>query len=472
MAFTNPYKQHHYLGEIANSGSDAEVLAIIQALEWDTNKDGTGNPEDGMMYYDTTNNVLKYYGNGAWSTLGTATPPTLAAVLAQGNDTSGNDIDVNNGDDLGIESGATLTVESGGTINVPSGGTIAIADNGILTIADITDCTFTGTPVSGTDPVNKAYVDSVASGLSWKEPVIVRAQGNITLSGPGATIDGVTMSVGDRVLCDQQTTTTEDGIYAWQGAAVAMTRTSDAQVGDNFASAAMFVEQGTDADKGYVCTNDTGSAVIGTNDLTFVAFTGGGALTAGNGIDITGSTISVDLLASGGLKFTAGELGVEPADFAGSGLQDDGSDNLELKLYATKVSAVGDSDVANNPLYLDSTNGLNVKVDASTIDLDSGNGNRLYVPNGGITETQLNASVAGNGLTGGGGSALSVVAADTATKGGLTVDSDGVYSTVANAGNPNGVVNGDLGKMCLDTTNGIMYIYESTTAGNNSWRVV
>ena len=53
-----------------------------------------------------------------------------------------------------------------------------------------------------------------------------------------------------------------------------------------------------------------------------------------------------------------------------------------------------------------SANGVAVKVDASTI--NENGSNQLYVPNGGITETQLNTSVAGNGITGGGGSALAV----------------------------------------------------------------
>jgi hypothetical protein len=53
-------------------------------------------------------------------------------------------------------------------------------------------------------------------------------------------------------------------------------------------------------------------------------------ITAGDGIDLTGNVISADLAASGGLKIVSGEIAVEPADFAGSGLVDDGSDNLAI----------------------------------------------------------------------------------------------------------------------------------------------
>jgi hypothetical protein len=134
------------------------------------------------------------------------------------------------------------------------------------------------TPSVDSAAASKAYVDSVASGLDPKESVKVRAQGNITLSAPGATIDGITMGVGDRFLADQQTTTTEDGFYAWQGAAVPATRTADAAVGESFAGAHVFVEEGTDADIGFVCTNDQGSDVVGTDDLIFVPFSGSGSI--------------------------------------------------------------------------------------------------------------------------------------------------------------------------------------------------
>jgi hypothetical protein len=56
-------------------------------------------------------------------------------------------------------------------------------------------------------------------------------------------------------------------------------------------------------------------------------------LSAGDGLDYNSSTgeFSVDLKSAGGLKIDATELAVEPADFAGHGLEDDGSDNLAIK---------------------------------------------------------------------------------------------------------------------------------------------
>jgi hypothetical protein len=63
-------------------------------------------------------------------------------------------------------------------------------------------------------------------------------------------------------------------------------------------------------------------------------------LSAGDGLDYNSSTgeFSVDLKSAGGLKIDATELAVEPADFAGDGLEDDGSDNLKIKRVFTNES--------------------------------------------------------------------------------------------------------------------------------------
>ena len=58
-------------------------------------------------------------------------------------------------------------------------------------------------------------------------PVRVVAGTNITLSAPGATINGVTMAANDRVLLAAQSTGSQNGIWVWNGAASAMTRPAD-----------------------------------------------------------------------------------------------------------------------------------------------------------------------------------------------------------------------------------------------------
>jgi hypothetical protein len=92
-------------------------------------------------------------------------------------------------------------------------------------------------------------VYDAASGGAFKPPVRVAATSNVTISGPGATIDGVTMSAGppqDRVLLTAQTTASQNGIYLWNGAAVAMTRASDANTAAKLTeSLQVTVDEGT-----------------------------------------------------------------------------------------------------------------------------------------------------------------------------------------------------------------------------------
>ena len=115
------------------------------------------------------------------------------------------------------------------------------------------------TPGSDSSATSKAYVDSVAQGLDLKASCRVKAQANVLISAPGASIDGVTMGAGDRFLTDIQTTTSQDGIWVWNGAAVPATRAADMAAGSSAAGAFTFIEEGTDADAGFVCTDDVGS---------------------------------------------------------------------------------------------------------------------------------------------------------------------------------------------------------------------
>lgn len=59
-----------------------------------------------------------------------------------------------------------------------------------------------------------------------------------------------------------------------------------------------------------------------------------GQVTYDDGLILIGSSVNVDNSPNGGLKFIAAQLAVEPDDFAGQGLQDDGSDNLEIDFAA------------------------------------------------------------------------------------------------------------------------------------------
>ena len=169
-------------------------------------------------------------------------------------------------------------------------------------------------PTADADAANKGYVDGVAQGLDVKDSVVATTTANGTLStafANGQSIDGVTLQTGDRILLKNQTTASQNGIYN-VNASGAPSRATDMGTGSNAAGAFVFVEQGTvNAENGFTCTSDTGSAVVGTNNLTFAQFSGAGQIIAGDGLDKSGNELSVDLKANGGLVIESTELAVK-----------------------------------------------------------------------------------------------------------------------------------------------------------------
>ena len=106
-------------------------------------------------------------------------------------------------------------------------------------------------------------------GNAWKDNVRVATQANLNLASPGANVDGIAMAVNDRVLVRAQTSVPENGIYIWNGAAVAMTRATDSSTFDELESAVVMVDEGTSAGTRYRQTQVNGT--IGTNNVIWAA---------------------------------------------------------------------------------------------------------------------------------------------------------------------------------------------------------
>ena len=165
---------------------------------------------------------------------------------------------------------------------------------------------------ANTDAASKAYVDSVAQALDVKDSVVVATTGNGAIStayANGQTVDGVTLSTGDRILLKDQTSGSANGIYN-VNASGAPSRASDMATGANAAGNFVFVEKGTvNGNNGFVCTTDV--AVVGTNALTFTQFSGAGQVIAGDGIQKSGNTLSLDLKANSGVVISSTELAID-----------------------------------------------------------------------------------------------------------------------------------------------------------------
>lgn len=183
------------------------------------------------------------------------------------------------------------------TINakgLATAGTAAVLADLAATTADFSmngyKLTNVANPISDTDAANKYYVDSVAQGLDVKASCLVATTVDIGLSGL-LTVDGVTLTAGDRVLVKDQAAPAENGIYIV--AASAWSRSPDADSWAELVSAYTFIEAGnTYADTGWVCTVNAGGT-LGTTAVTWSQFSGAGTYIAGTGLTLTGNTFSI-----------------------------------------------------------------------------------------------------------------------------------------------------------------------------------
>lgn len=255
--------------------------------------------------------------------------------------------------------------------------------------------------VSDSDAINLGQLKGMVNGLAHKQPVRVAVDSNVAdLAEPGAALDGVTLAQGDRVLLAGQTDASENGIYVFDTDATPLVRSadldSDAELVDGIV---VSIKEGSYASSRFLLTSND-PMVIGTDDQVWEEFPFT-AIEAGDGIDIVGDTVSVDLASGGGLKIVSTELAIEPSDFAGEGLVDDGSDNLAID-WSTSFDdskAVKASDLSSNANGLGaSIIGLEdaaeytsaANVEEAIAELYSLSGSKLYtVGTGGVTKGDL-----------------------------------------------------------------------------------
>ena len=205
-----------------------------------------------------------------------------------------------------------LTLDANAITSTDSNGNIELSPNGTGTVV-VPASYESRAGFSNQSLVNKAYVDSVTSGLSVKSPVKVATTGNLNATynnGAGTltansnfalSVDGVTVSVNDRILVKDQSTAAQNGFYKVTAtgsgsAAFVLTRTPDADAASELVAGAFaFVEEGTaNADNGYVLSTD-GAVTLGTTAINFEQFSGAGQISAGDGLTKTGNALSLNV---------------------------------------------------------------------------------------------------------------------------------------------------------------------------------
>ena len=255
-----------------------------------------------------------------------------------------------------------------------------------------------GSATNSDDLVTKKDLDGIAAGLHWKDSCRVRSTANVNIASPGAAINGVSLSSGDRVLLADQSTASQNGIYVWNGAASAMTRASDMDAGAEFPGAAVFVREGTsNADTGWVCTND--AVTLGSTAIAFAQFAGTGTVVAGSGLTKSGNTLSA---IANGSTINISASGIKVADASLANAQISNSAAIAYsKLNLTGAIANADlaGSIADSKLLQIATAnkvaGSAVQLNGTSLENSSG----LRIKAGGVTDAMLAGSISNGKLS-------------------------------------------------------------------------
>ncbi len=276
-----------------------------------------------------------------------------------------------------IVSGATGAV----TFSLPQ----SIGTSSTPTFAQVT---ISNNPVNATDAVNLTYLQSVVSGLEWKQVAQAATTTNLNAtysngaSGVGATltnagtqaafaVDGYTANLNDRIVVKNQTTQTQNGIYfvSNQGSGSTnwvLTRTTDANTTASLNNATLYVTNGTaNGDTGW--TQTTANPTIGTSNIIWAQFSGSGTYTAGTGLTLSGNQFSL----TSPVVATLGGTGTTTAPTAGQIL-------------------VGTSGGAYVPYTLASGTGISTTTGSGT----------LQINNTGVTSIVAGTGISVSGATG------------------------------------------------------------------------
>ena len=213
--------------------------------------------------------------------------------------------------------GGTFT---GGAINNTSVGATTPATGAFTTFTTSTG-QITTAPSSANDLVNKSYVDSIASGLTFHTacslattaalPTVTYSNGSsgvgatLTASANGAlTVDSVTPGVNDRILVKNQASALQNGVYVVTtvgdgSTPFVLTRATDMNTSGsgynqiNAGNYFLITAGSTLINTSWVQTTAL-PITVGTTSLVFSQFASGAtAYTAGTGLSLLGSQFSI-----------------------------------------------------------------------------------------------------------------------------------------------------------------------------------
>lgn len=254
-----------------------------------------GSPAEGQFWYNSLGHVWKYYNGSA------AIDP-----LARANHT-------------GTQFASTISNLQTTVQGYPLNGFAAPTGN--IAMAGFTLTGLNQNPNAAGQAAEYSWVigqlQAAAAGIASKPPVrLVNTSASPTGSPAGLTaIDGVTPFSGDRVLLVGRTGTDAVNNGVWNAASGAWTRTTidGAAPGEIEPGAMWMATEGTANTGTQWRVATTGTITIGTTQLSIVQFGASSSYTAGNGITLVGSAITVNPVAGGGISVGASGVQVDTA---------------------------------------------------------------------------------------------------------------------------------------------------------------
>lgn len=258
--------------------------------------------------------------------------------------------------------------------------TVSISDGGVLTLG--------ANGATGFDAVSYQQLQDALAGLKAKQSVVCATTADGTFATDfdnGSTVDGVTLTTGDRILIKNQTASELNGIYI-VAASGAPTRSSDANTWDKLVSAYVYVEEGTtNADKGFICTINSGGT-LGTDPVTWTGFSSSG-----------GGITSLNALTDASQTFATGTTGTDFGISSAAGVHTfnipDASGSARGVITTGSQTIAGAKTFSNAPVFSSVTASQILKVDAGKaltsglIALGTEVSGTLPIANGGTNST-------------------------------------------------------------------------------------
>ncbi len=342
-------------------------------------------PVEGMVRFNTDLSSLEIYDNGDWDQLSGGVVDTVVGTLHQ--------IDVDNTDAENPILSLSATLNLPGTFNIQS----STAISGIIN--DSTMATASATNIS-TSLALKTYIDALVTGLNIQGSCVCASTAALTAtyangaSGVGATLtnadtqaaislDGVSPTVGQRVLIKNQAAPAQNGIYTVTVVGTVstnwvLTRATDYDTSAEIQKGDLVLLTGGTTQNGSSWVQTTTVVTVGTDAVTFIQFTASLPVGVANGG--TGATSFTAYAPIVGGTTTTSALQSVTLGAAGTLFRSNGVGALPGFTTATYPSAAG---ALNNVLTSDGTNWNSTALPSAFITLNA----QTFIASGTYTPT-------------------------------------------------------------------------------------